>query len=138
MRRYRSRTARHSDICDLPLTPLIDTSLTLLIIFMITSPMMQRSIKVNLPQGQAGHDVAVKKDAVLAIDEHEKLYFNDEPTTLDALIAQLSQEAIHAHEGTIYIKADRGISYGYVVGVVDKLKGIAGVKAIALATQSRA
>jgi biopolymer transport protein ExbD len=123
---------------DLPLTPLIDTALTLLIIFMIASPMMHQAIKVNLPQGSSGRDTSVKRDLVVSIDEHEKLYLNNEQTTLEALIAELSQEVIHAHEGTLYMRADSAVRYGYVLSVVDRLKAVAGVKAVALATQPRA
>ena len=49
-RRKRKKTASHLDV---NLTPLIDMALTLLIIFMVTTPMMQNSIRINLPKGHA-------------------------------------------------------------------------------------
>lgn len=137
MKHRRMRRHRMS-MTDLPLTPLIDTALTLLIIFMIASPMMHNAIKVSLPQGQSKEDRALKQDLIVYIDQHEKLYFNESPTTLDAMIAELSQDALHKAEGTVYVKADKGVSYGCVMDVVDKLKVAGGVKYVALATQKYA
>ena len=133
------RMRRHRNVMtDLPLTPLIDTALTLLIIFMIASPMMHNAIKVSLPQGQSKEDHALKQDLIVYIDSQEKLYLNESPTTLDAMLAELSQDALHKTEGTVYVKADRGVRYGCVMGVVDKLKVAGGVKYVALATQKSA
>ena len=136
--KYRRMRRHRIAMTDLPLTPLIDTALTLLIIFMIASPMMHNAIKVSLPQGQSKEDRALKQDLIVYIDRHEKLYLNETPTTLDAMLAELSQDALHKTEGTVYVKADRAVSYGCVMGVVDKLKVAGGVKYVALATQKNA
>lgn len=133
--KHRRMRRHRASMTDLPLTPLIDTALTLLIIFMIASPMMHNAIKVSLPQGQSKEDRALKQDLIVYIDSKEKLYLNESPTTLDAMLAELSQDAVHKAEGTVYVKADKGVSYGCVMSVVDKLKVAGGVKYVALATQ---
>jgi biopolymer transport protein ExbD len=127
-----------SGMNDLPLTPLIDTALTLLIIFMIASPMMHNAIKIRLPQGQSKEDHALKHDLVVYIDNNEKLYLNESPTTLQEMLAELSQEALHKTDGAVYVKADKAASYGCVMQVVDSLKVAGGVKYVALATQKQA
>lgn len=137
MKHRRMRRSR-SGMNDLPLTPLIDTALTLLIIFMIASPMMHNAIKVSLPQGQSKEDRALKQDLIVYIDSQEKLYLNESPTTIDVMLAELSQDALHKTDGTVYVKADKAVSYGCVMQVVDKLKVSGGVKYVALATQKYA
>lgn len=136
--KHRRMRRRSAGMTDLPLTPLIDTALTLLIIFMIASPMMHNAIKVSLPQGQSKEDRALKQDLTVYIDSKEKIYLNESPTTLEALLAHLSQDALHKTEGTVYVKADKAVSYGCVMSVVDKLKVAGGVKYVALATQKYA
>ena len=70
-RRRKAATALH----DIPLTPLIDTALTLLIIFMVATPMMQNAIKVTLPEGKAQEDGGAKQDLIVYVDKDKKIYF---------------------------------------------------------------
>ncbi len=134
-RRYRRKRAM---LNDLPLTPLIDTALTLLIIFMITSPIMHNAIKVDLPQGKAKEDGQLQEQFVVYIDKQEQLYLNEKNVTKDELFAQLVPEKLQAAQGTVYVKADQGVSYGCVIELVDTLKVAGGVRYVALATKKQA
>lgn len=137
MRNRRMRRSR-KNIEELPLTPLIDTALTLLIIFMITSPMMHNAIKVNLPQGKAKEDKALKQDIIVYVDKEGSVYLNETKTTLEQLVADLSQDVLKQSEGTVYVKADKDVHYGRVIQTVDTLKVAGGVRYVALATQKQA
>jgi biopolymer transport protein ExbD len=122
-------------LLEVPLTPLIDTALTLLIIFMIASPMMHNAVRVNLPQGKAQDEGAAKQPIVVYIDKQEKIYLNDATMGLKELIAQLTPELLERSDGAVYVKADQEVHYGKVIQVVDALKVAGGVRSVGLSTK---
>ena len=138
MRRSRpSRRNRQRHIMqDLSMTPLIDTALTLLIIFMVASPMLQNAIKVTLPKGNAQEATTSKKDDIIVfIDQDINFYINKEKIAKENLIADLKKIIGDNQEKTVYVKADRAVSYGIVLELVDEIKYIGGIHYVALATQ---
>lgn len=139
LKRLRRRTRRsRQHLLDVPLTPLIDTALTLLIIFMITTPMMHNAIKVNLPKGQAKEDRGTNQELVVYIDKDGKLYFNgSDVKTVDQILAEL-KGATDSGDHTVYVKADQGASYGAVYELVDQLKVIGGISSVALTAKKYA
>ena len=133
MTRKNRRTNRM--IIDIPLTPLIDTALTLLIIFMITTPMMHNVIKVQLPHGQAQEDKNGQQDVVVYIDKEGVLYANGIKCDTDVHVIDDLKKRVGADiNKTVYIKADQAVQYGSVITLVDKIKVIGGIKYVALAT----
>lgn len=133
--RRRRRTIKSPEIT---LTPLIDTALTLLIIFMVTAPMMQNSIKVELPQGQAQESKGTPQELVVFIDKKQQLYFDNKKVDMPTLIKNLKTAIGKDTEKTIFVKGDRAVNYGHVINVVDQLKMVGGIKYVAMATQSQA
>jgi len=134
-RRRRKKLTLFSEVS---LTPLIDTALTLLIIFMVTTPMMQNAIKVNLPKGQVKEEGDAKQDLVVYIDKDERLFFNGTPITNDKLVQEITKKVGRDKERTVFIKADQGVRYGLVIETVDRIKVVGGVEYVALATQKLA
>ena len=131
----RRKRKTPSALHDIPLTPLIDTALTLLIIFMVTTPMMQNSIKVTLPDGSAKEDGGAKQDLVVYVDQHGKLFFNGVPLTKEALVNTIQQKIGSDAQATVFVKADRIVPYGDVINIVDHLKVAGGIRYVALATK---
>lgn len=119
----------------LTLTPLIDTALTLLIIFMITAPMMRNAIKVSLPEGSAKEAGESKQELVVYMNAKEQIFFNDQQISLDNLIATLQECVGESKEQTVFVRADKSVQYGTVIKVVDQIKVVGGVNYVALATQ---
>jgi len=134
----RRKRRANSALTDIPLTPLIDTALTLLIIFMVTTPMMQNAIKVDLPQGQAKETADTQQELVVYIDKDEKIYINEVPVTKDAMINTLRKKIGSDSQKTVFVKADQAVRYGHVIQVVDQIKVVGGVKYVALATKKLA
>ena len=136
MRRISRRKLRRKNlITDIPLTPLIDTALTLLIIFMITTPMMHNAIKVQLPQGNAKEDKNTQQELVVYVDKDGKLFVNGTVFESDVkVIDDLRQRVGSDKNKTVFVKADQAVSYGSVITLVDKIKIIGGIKYVALAT----
>ncbi len=137
MRRSRRRSGRSSQLTDVSMTPLIDTALTLLVIFMITTPMIQNAIKVNLPRGQAKEDTGSRQELIVFIDDKNNFYFNGSKIAEKKLIDEIKKEVGAQKERTVYVKADKAVSYGRVLELVDDIKVIGGVQYVALATSKR-
>lgn len=141
----RRRTKRSAAITEISLTPLIDTALTLLVIFMITSPMMHNAIKVDLPKGAAKEDVGLEQDIEVYIDQQGTIFCDGQKYEIASLITLLKTKCMPESsvqktekEKTVYVKADTTVSYGRVLELVDHIKVVGGIKYVALATQKRA
>lgn len=133
MRRSRRRAA--VGIPEITLTPLIDTALTLLIIFMVTSPMLNNGIKVDLPKGKVKEDLGLQEDIVIHLDKENHLFLDNQPIKKDQLAANLKKKMSNKKNKTVYIKADKECRYGPVMELVDRVKIVEGIERVALPTQ---
>ena len=131
-RRSRFKKDRFGSIPELSMTPMIDVALTLLVIFIVASPMIHHSIKVNLPQGSVHEVKGNTKNTVVYLDKNSKIYVNGDPVSKPALFSTLKK--LHNKDETIFIQADRAVDYGTVIELVDDIK-LSGVKHVALATK---
>ena len=133
MKRIKIKRRRRFKMPEIILIPLIDTALTLLVIFMVTAPMVQNGIKVDLPQGKS-KEVESRQEYVVTLDKNGALFFNSYPITFDKLILTV-QDALHGNNDIpIYVKADKSVSYGDVIKIVDTLKQ-ANVPYVAMSTR---
>lgn len=128
---------------EITLTPLIDTALTLLIIFMVTTPMIQNSIKIDLPKGAAQEAGKEQQEIVVAIDKNEMIYCNNKPVTLET-IGQTIKECLAANTmqnsreaKRVWVRVDRqqSCSANILISVIDRIKVVGGVKDVAIATE---
>ncbi len=128
----RSRMSRLT-MGEVSLVPLIDAFATLLVIFMVTAPMVQNSIKVDLPHGKS-REVGVAQELVVTVSKEGKLFFNSYPVENKKLV-DVVQKALHHKEDTpVFVRADEVVAYGKVIEIVDVLKQ-AGVKYVAMSTR---
>ncbi len=119
------------------MTSLIDTALTLLMVFMIATPAIHNAIKVTLPKGNAQETAAQQLDELIVfIDKDGTFYLNKTKySDKTVLIAEIKKIVSTDQERTVYVKADTAISYGTVIELVDDIKYVGGIKYVALATQ---
>lgn len=134
--RHRQRSA-HA-MTDISMTPLIDVALTLLVIFMVTMPMIQNAIRVNLPRGKAREENSSKQDLVVHVDKNKKIFFNGAPVNQDDLIVQLKKRVGSNKDRMVFVKADQVVPYGNVLELVDHIKVVGGISYVVLATQKHA
>jgi len=135
--RIRKRKKRRHilSVPDVSLTPLIDTALTLLIIFMITAPMMQNSIRVALPEGQAKEVEDTSKEIIVTVDKTGNLFVNGTKIDEKDIINQIKLQVADNKDKTVFVEADKAVDYGRVIQVVDQIKVIGGINYVALATK---
>jgi biopolymer transport protein TolR len=136
MARHTNRRRRRSPsvMQEISLTPLIDMALTLLVIFMVTAPMMNNSIQVDLPQGQVTQEVNARPDLIVSVDKNKKLFFNDEPIANHAILIEKVQKSIDREKDrTVFIRADRGVEWGDVAELAGSMMK-EGIRHVAFAT----
>jgi biopolymer transport protein ExbD len=108
-------------MAEINVTPLVDVMLVLLIIFMITTPLMQHKVKVELPEATLD-DTKDKPQQVppvtIAVQENGALYWNDEPVTKDLLESRLSVEAQKTPQPQVNVRGDKTTKYRIVSDVV--------------------
>lgn len=119
---------------DINVTPMADIMLVLLIIFMITTPLLQEGIFVNKAKAKNAQEApeAEGKDATeVTITRDQSVYVNNQPVLEEKLIETLSDRFALAPEKPLFIKADVATPYGRIVEVVGKARE-AGIEKIGL------
>jgi biopolymer transport protein ExbD/biopolymer transport protein TolR len=123
---------------DINVTPMADIMLVLLIIFMITTPLLQQGISVNLPKAKhplEAPDVDSKDAVVVALDRQGRVYLGKNQTTESALLDILTKRFGGGEINKVmYLKADTAVLYGRVVEVVNECRKT-GVERIGLMTE---
>lgn len=123
---------REKVLSEINVTPLVDVMLVLLIIFMVAAPMMQRGINVQLPETKTASSIEEAR-LVLAIDDKSKVYLNDRLIHIAILKDQLIELFGGQTSQMIFIRADKHISYGTVLEVMDQVRQ-AGFEKISMVT----
>ena len=122
---------------EVTLTPLIDTALTLLIIFMVTTPMINNAIKVNLPRGKAQECKNNKRELIVSLTKSGKLSLNNEKeySSTQDLISALRKVVGNNKEKIVYLDADGDVKYELVTDLVGEIKEVGGIAHVALSTR---
>lgn len=114
----RKATARiQRPIGEINLTPLIDLTFLLLITFVITFPLIQSGIPVNLPRGKAAV-LPTEHKKTITLDRNSTLYLDDAPCSLEQFAADMKALGQSDPNTTILVRADEAIPYGEVVRIL--------------------
>ncbi|MCK5190483.1 MAG: protein TolR [Methylococcales bacterium] len=135
------RTARRKPMAEINVVPYIDVTLVLLIIFMITAPLVQTGVDVDLPQADTA-PVEQKNEPpiIISIDKQGLFYIDlgeqeDEHVSADILLYRVAAVLRNKPETQVYIRGDHTVAYGKVVTVMAALKN-SGVPSVGLMTRS--
>jgi biopolymer transport protein TolR len=120
-------------VADINVTPMVDVMLVLLIIFMVSAPMMKEGMKVDLPEAQA-RALGESQDLVVTIGNNKIIDINGSPVDLGRLEMVLSQIKEQRSVEAVYLQADKGIPYGFVVQVMSVIRA-SGLTKIGRVTQ---
>ncbi len=122
-----------ASMSEINIIPLVDVTLVLLLIFMLTAPMMYRGIDVNLPK-TSSRPTAVEERMVITLTKDQVVYLNDRAVPLAGLDAQLRDIFKNRTDKTLYLKADQTLAYGFVVETMDRVRR-AGVEKLGMVTE---
>jgi biopolymer transport protein TolR len=103
---------------EINVTPLVDVMLVLLIIFMVTAPMLQTGVDLDLPQAEAQPVPDDEGKLILSLDRTGKVFLGDTPVPWDDLEVKLSTNAKVKADHELYIDADKNLPYGQVLQVM--------------------
>jgi biopolymer transport protein TolR len=120
-------------LSEINVTPFVDVMLVLLVIFMVTAPLMQQGIDVNLPQAK-GKDLPPQERISLVVKKDRTIYINDTRYTLPELRKKL--DALSKSNPDIFLKADKDVPYGFVVEVMGEVKD-AGIEKLGMITEPK-
>ena len=118
---------------DINVTPMVDVMLVLLIIFMVTAPLIQQGVDVDLPQAKAPQ-LDVKEDRVImTLTKDRKIFIGKTELKRDGLRDKLMANVKLKRDKELYLHADRALPYGFVVDIMAVVKD-AGVENLGMVT----
>ena len=125
---------RRPMMAEINVTPFVDVMLVLLVIFMITAPLMQHSLEVQLPQ-ESTEPVQVKEIPSVTLKGNKKVFWNEgEMVNLLILARKVEEYLSNNPNGGVYLKADKTLNYGFVMQVIATVRR-AGVANIGMVTE---
>jgi biopolymer transport protein TolR len=124
---------RYEHMADINVTNLVDVVLVLLIIFMITAPMLQSGIDVNLPKTKTAISEDLGEGVVLTIDKKGGIFIDDIWVKIPDFETRLDAVLRQKNTSSVYVRADSAVVYAAVVDVIARLKDM-GIDYLGLVT----
>jgi biopolymer transport protein TolR len=124
-------------MAEINVTPLVDVMLVLLVIFMVTAPMMQQGVQVNLPKADTKAMTPAEESVVVSVDKTGKLFIDKEEVPATELRKRLAGMFSAREKKEVFLKADAGVPYGDVVRAMADIKG-AGIERLGMVTEPAA
>jgi biopolymer transport protein TolR len=121
-------------IAQINVTPLVDVMLVLLVIFMVTAPILQQGVAVDVPKVAAGPLTGEEEQLVVNIAKGGKLYLNDTALSQRDLATKLAAIAGARPDRQVYVRADQTVPYGDVMAVIGSIRD-AGLARVGLVTE---
>ena len=138
----RGRRGRRvsSTLAEINVVPLVDVMLVLLIIFMVTAPMLQRGMEVNLPVGrqtQKMTDLRMYVTVPLSFRKDRRVMMDDESVPLDVFAERMRQTMLGKDQKEVFLRADGEVQTQELMDVISSLKE-AGVERVGIVALERA
>jgi biopolymer transport protein TolR len=120
-------------LAEINIIPLVDVTLVVLLIFMLTAPLMYRGVDVNLPK-TSGKPTTVEERMVLTLSKDQNVYLNDKLVPMASLEQALRDMFKNRQDKTIYLRADQALQYGFVVETMDRVRR-SGIEKLGMVTE---
>jgi biopolymer transport protein TolR len=124
-------------MAEINVTPLVDVMLVLLVIFMVTAPMMQQGVQVNLPKADTKAMTTQDETVVVTVNKSGKVFINKDEIPASDLRNRLTAMFAAREKKEVFLKADGGVPYGEVVRTMADIKG-AGIERLGMVTEPAA
>jgi biopolymer transport protein TolR len=127
---------RKTVLAQINVTPFVDVMLVLLIIFMVTAPMMEKGVDVALPEVENAPNLAAAKEPlIVTVDRKGSIMIGNSSVASPSKLTPVLQQVLsEREEKTVYLEADKAVSYGKVVQVMAAIKR-AGVAKLGMVAQ---
>ena len=122
-----------TSLSDINMVPFIDVVLVLLIIFMITAPILQSGIEVDIPKTKTVKELSEVR-MVVTIDRGQRVYLNDKPVNIHELGQDILSQSHNPKTQAVYVRCDETVPFGSWATVVDELRQ-SGIQNISVVTQ---
>jgi biopolymer transport protein ExbD/biopolymer transport protein TolR len=121
-----------TSLSDINMVPFIDVVLVLLIIFMITAPILQSGIEVDVPKTHTVKEITEQR-LVVTIDKSQRIYLGNDAVNIHQLADRIKRQSKHQND-VIYLRADETVPFGAFCTVIDSLRQ-SGISNISIVTQ---
>jgi biopolymer transport protein ExbD/biopolymer transport protein TolR len=121
-----------SSLSEINMVPFIDIVLVLLTIFMITAPILQSSIEVDVPKTKTTHEINEQK-IVVTMDKNQQVYLGNDPINVHDFSAKITAKMKKPNEG-IFLRCDKTVPFGAFASLMDSLRQ-AGITNISIVTE---
>ena len=134
MARDASSRREGTTIAQINVTPLVDVMLVLLVIFMVTAPIIQQGVQVNLPQAKTNAIPGTEAPLIVTVAKNGKIYLNDNALSLAELGQKLRAIKTLQADKQVYLRADQDVRYGAVMKTIAEIKQ-AGIEKLGMVTR---
>jgi biopolymer transport protein TolR len=122
-----------TSMADINITPLVDVVLVLLIIFMVTAPVLQSGIEVNVPKTRTVKEITEER-MVISIDKQQRVFMGNDAVNINEIAAKLQQKVRDPSHQFIFVRADEDVPFGAFATVMDAVKS-SGITNVSIVTQ---
>ena len=121
-----------TSLSDINMVPFIDVVLVLLIIFMITAPILQSGIEVDLPKTHTVKEITEQR-LVVTIDKSQRIYLGNDPVNIHQLPDKIKKQLKHPGDA-VFLRCDETVPFGVFAAVIDTLRQ-SGISNISIVTE---
>ena len=125
----RTQTA----LSDINITPLVDVVLVLLIIFMVTAPVLQSGIELNVPKTRTVKEITEER-LVISINKQQRVFLGNDAVNINEIAAKIKQKIRDPQHQAIFVRADEDVPFGAFATVMDAVKS-SGITNVSIVTQ---
>ncbi|HTD24271.1 MAG TPA: biopolymer transporter ExbD [Terriglobales bacterium] len=122
-----------SSLAEINITPLVDVVLVLLIIFMLTAPILQSGIDVDVPKTRTVKEITEER-LVITIDKQQRVFLGNDPININEIPQKLRAKVRDPEHQSIFLRADQNVPFGAFATVMDSVKQ-AGITNVSIVTQ---
>jgi biopolymer transport protein TolR len=122
-----------SSLSDINVTPFVDVVLVLLVMFMVTAPILQSGIEVNVPKTRTVKEITEER-LVITIDKDQRVYLGNDPVNINEIAEKLHEKVRHPEGQSIFIRSDENVPFGAFATVMDAVKRT-GITNVSIVTQ---
>jgi biopolymer transport protein TolR len=120
-------------LSDINITPLVDVVLVLLIIFMVTAPVLQSGIELNVPKTRTVKEITEER-LVISINKQQRVFLGNDAVNINEIAAKIRQKIRDPQHQAVFVRADEDVPFGAFATVMDAVKQ-SGISNVSIVTQ---